>query len=307
LLDRARLWPEGYEIIRAAVCARPARVIICGIPRWGLAIAAPGPINYQDRCGKTTCDRRDADSQEFGADGRSIAKFLDLWLCAPFAESPRVEGKLALTIKQLIGDLAYARGIFENHSIWSLEIEESRRGRGMPSRPEHHRYAAFGQEMKRSHHVIARGDLMVDVLDACSVRLKQCDRVMDPVDTQQRGIADPVAHARVADFGPESFITRRIGGAESDVAKPRDPGVAFSVIAPATVSGPPDEFDFVASRILEADEASHVAKFGFFRRTQTDVMSKPLKLRSRSLQIGAIANLECRGLIGRRAGEVAEK
>src|SRR4029077_182962 len=77
-------------------------------PEMGSRNRRSWPDHYQDRCGNTTCDRRDADSQEFGADGRSIAKFLDLRLCAPFAESPRVEGKLALTIKQLIGDLAHA-------------------------------------------------------------------------------------------------------------------------------------------------------------------------------------------------------
>src|SRR4029077_6377772 len=68
-------------------------------------------------------------SGSFGAsEGRSIAKFLDLRLCAPFAESLRVKGKLALAIKQFVGDLAHARGIFEDHSIRTLEIEEPRRG-----------------------------------------------------------------------------------------------------------------------------------------------------------------------------------
>src|SRR5262245_10340517 len=59
--------------------------------------------------------------EEIGGDDRSIAKFPDLRLCAPFAEFLRVKGKLALTIKQLVGDLAHARGIFEDHSIRTLE------------------------------------------------------------------------------------------------------------------------------------------------------------------------------------------
>src|SRR5256886_10218119 len=167
-------------------------------------------LSYQDIWGNTACERRDADGQEFGGDGCSIAKLLDLRLCAPFAESLRVERKLALTIKQLVCDLAHARGIFENHSIRSLEIEESRRGCGMSSRPEHHGYSAFGQEMKRTHPVVARGDLMVDVLDPRSVRRKQRDRVMDLVDTQQRRIADAIAHSGVADFVPERLIAARV-------------------------------------------------------------------------------------------------
>jgi hypothetical protein len=153
---------------------------------------------------------------------------LDLQLCAPFAESLRVERKLTLAVKQLVGDLAHARGIFEDHSIRTLEIEESRRGRRMP---------------------------MVDVLDARSVGRKQRVRVMDLVDTQQRRVADSVAHSGVADLGPEHLIAGRVGGAESDVAESSNPGVPFSVIAPATVSGPPNEFDLVACRILEGDEA----------------------------------------------------
>lgn len=125
----------------------------------------------------------------------------------------------------------------------------------MPSRSEHHGYSTFGQEMKRAHHVVARGDLMVDVLDARSVGRKQRDRVMELVDTQQRRVADSVAHSGVADLGPEHPIAGRVGGAESDVAESSNPGVPLSVIAPATVSGPPNEFDLVACRILEGDEA----------------------------------------------------
>jgi SAM-dependent methyltransferase len=269
-------------------------------------IAAPAR-SYQDRWGNTTCERRDADGQQFGGDGRSIAKFLDLRLCAPFAESLWVEGKLPLAIKQLVGDLAHARGIFEDHSIRALEIEESRRGGWVPSGPEHHGHSAFGQEIKRAHHVIACGDLMIDVLDARSIRRKQCDRVMDLVDAQQRRIADAVAHPGVADLGPKSFITPCVGGAEPDVAESSDPGVPLSVIAPAAGGGPPNELDLVAGGILETDKASHVAQFGFLRRTQADAMTELFELRSRGVQIGAIDNLECDSLIGGRAGEIAQR
>ena len=94
----------------------------------------------------------------------------------------------------------------------------------MPSRTEYHRHLTFRQEIERAHHVIAGGDLMVDVLDARPVGRKQRDRVMHLIDAQQRGIADPVAHSGVAHFGPERLVTGRVGGAESDVAESRDPG-----------------------------------------------------------------------------------
>jgi hypothetical protein len=67
------------------------------------------------------------------------------------------------------------------------------------------------REIKRAHHVIACGDLMIDVLDARSVRRKQCDRVMDLVDAQQRRIADAVTHPGVAHLGPECLVARRVG------------------------------------------------------------------------------------------------
>ena len=79
----------------------------------------------------------------------------------------------------------------------------------MPARPKDHGYSAFGQEIKRAHHVIACGDLMIDVLDARSVRRKQCDRVMDRVDTQQRSIADAVTHPGVA--SPRRWCKVRYG------------------------------------------------------------------------------------------------
>ena len=53
--------------------------------------------------------------------------------------------------------------------------------------------------------------LMVDVLDARSVGRKQRDRVMELVDTQQRRVADSVAHSGVADLGPEHLIAGRVG------------------------------------------------------------------------------------------------
>ena len=46
-----------------------------------------------------------------------------------------------------------------------------------------------------------------------------------------------------------------------------------------------------------------VSQFGFLRRTQADLMPEPIKLRSRSLQIGALGHFEGGGLIGRRTGE----
>src|SRR2546430_4424573 len=111
----AAIWKTCLMGILPRVMKSLARLLLRG--RRGLLYAASAEmisrdrrscLSYQDIWGNTACERRDADGQEFGGDGCSIAKLLDLRLCAPFAESLRVERKLALTIKQLVGDLAHA-------------------------------------------------------------------------------------------------------------------------------------------------------------------------------------------------------
>src|SRR6266508_2263178 len=200
--------PRVIKVARAAAPARLARKSVRAIPEVMSRERSFRPIiARKDRCRNL---RRDGERTP-GKKVIQLGNYFDLRLCAPFAQSLRVEGKLALTIKQLVGDLAHARGIFENHSIRSVEIEESRRGCGMTSRSEHHGYSAFGQEIKRAHHVIACGDLMIDVLAARSVRRKQCDRVLDLVDAQRRRVADAVTHPGVAHLGPECLVARRVG------------------------------------------------------------------------------------------------
>ena len=81
----------------------------------------------------------------------------------------------------------------------------------MPSRAECYRDALFLQEMIGAHHVVAGLDLMVDVLDSGAVGWKQRDRMVYLINTQQRGIADTIGDAGVANGGPELLITDDIG------------------------------------------------------------------------------------------------
>ena len=74
--------------------------------------------------------------------------------------------------------------------------------------------------MERAQDVVAAFDLMVDVLDPAKFRRKQRDRVMDLVDAQQRGVADAVGDADVADLRPKALVAGRVRGAESDMAEP---------------------------------------------------------------------------------------
>src|SRR5712671_6717389 len=124
--------------------------------------------------------------------------------------------------------------------------------------------------MERAHHVVAGGNLMVDVLYARAVRREQRNRMMDLVDPQQRRVADPVADPGIAYAGPEDLVAGRVSGAQSDVAESGDPCVAFAVIALAAGGRPPHQLDVVAGGILEGDEAPHPAQFCFLLRPKTD-------------------------------------
>jgi len=76
----------------------------------------------------------------------------------------------------------------------------------------------------------------------------------------------------------QNISSRRVGGAQSDVAEAGDAGVAFAVIALAAIGGPPHQLDVVAGGVLEGDEASHPAHLRFFRRADTDRMAEAIEL-----------------------------
>ena len=100
---------------------------------------------------------------------------------------------------------------------------------------------------------------------------------------------------------------RHVQRRQRSMAESGDAGIAFAVVALAAGGGPPHQLDVVARGILEGDEVPHMTQFRVCRGTQSDMMAEPLKLRSGSLQIRALGNLERRGLIGRGAIEIAQR
>src|SRR6516162_2644518 len=100
----------------------------------------------------------------------------------------------------------------------------------MPSRPKHDSDLPFGEEPERPHDVVTALDLVVDVLDTGVGGRKQCDRVMHFVDAQEWRIADPVAHARIANPCPEYLIAHGVRGAQANVTEAGDAGIARAVI-----------------------------------------------------------------------------
>src|SRR5690349_1252892 len=147
-------------------------------------------------------------------------------LGAPHAKARRLKPELAWAVRCLILDFIDAHRIFENHPVWSFEIEEAGPRRRMAPRAEHDRHAPFVEEVVGAQHVVAALDLVIDVLDAGLRGADQRDGVMDGVDAHQRDVADSIADAGVADLGPESLVARRIGRVEADVAEACDTRVA---------------------------------------------------------------------------------
>jgi hypothetical protein len=91
------------------------------------------------------------------------------------------------------------------------------------------------------------------------------------------------------------------------VAEAGDAGIALAVIAAGTDGRAPHQLDPVAGRILEGDEVADLAKVALLLRAGADLMAEPLQLGGGVLEIGAAADLERRGLVLRRAFEIAQR
>src|SRR6516164_8011339 len=101
----------------------------------------------------------------------------------------------------------------------------------MPSWPKHDSDLPFREEPEGTHDVVAALDLVVDVLDTGVVGREQCNRVMHFVHTQERCVADTIAHARITDPCPERLVAHGVRGAQANVAEASDASIARAVIA----------------------------------------------------------------------------
>ena len=177
----------------------------------------------------------------------------------------------------------------------------------MAPQPEDDGNLPIPKKMERAHDVVARLHLMVDVLNSRLGRGKERDRVVHFVDAQERGVADPVADARVAHLRPEGLVPHRVGRAEAHMAEARHARVALAVIAPPAMGGPPDEFDRIAGRVAEADEVAHLARLRLLSRAARDLVAQPLERRGGCIEIGSVGDLEGDDVICRIALEITER
>src|ERR1700752_1486728 len=177
----------------------------------------------------------------------------------------------------------------------------------MPSGAKRYRDAHFLQEIIGAHHVVATFDLMVDVLDSDNVRWKQRDRMMHLINAQERGIADPIGDAGVADLTPELIIAVHVGGAKADMTKACNPGISASTVAFSGMRGPIDEFNSVTAGIPECNKALDAAGCGLVFGTTPDGMAKPLQLGRSRIKVVLAAYLKRDRLLGRVPLEIAKR
>src|SRR5580700_10861080 len=112
------------------------------------------------------------------------------------------------------------------------------------------------------------------------------------IDAQQRGIADTIGDAGVANLSPELLVARHIGGTKADMTKAGDPCIAASTVALSGMCGSMDEFNAVAAGIPEGNKAFDAACCGLAFGTTPDGMAKPLQLGCSRIQVVLVANLE---------------
>jgi hypothetical protein len=163
---------------------------------------------------------------------------------------------------------------------------------------EHDPNASLLQEMERTHDVVTGFDLMIDVLDARPIGLKQSDRVMHVGDAQERRIADSIGHSRVADAGPEFLVANDVGRAKTDVAEASDSCVAAALITLAEMRRSPDQFYMVAAGILEGNEAVHLPFGGFAGGAAPHGVAQVIERGRGIIQVSRMTQLEGDDLIG---------
>src|SRR5258707_14578577 len=78
---------------------------------------------------------------------------------APHAETGWLEAELSWPVRNLVLDLVDADGIFEDHAVRPLEIQEARTGGWMPAGAEYDRHTLARQMIGRAQHVIVAFNL----------------------------------------------------------------------------------------------------------------------------------------------------
>src|ERR1700752_1714358 len=100
---------------------------------------------------------------------------------------------------------------------------------------------------------------------------------MNLIDAQERGFADPIGDAALADLSPELLIAVHVGGAKAAMTKACNPCISASTVAFSGMRGPIDEFNSVTAGIPECNKARDAAGCVRVFGTTPDGMAKPLQ------------------------------
>src|SRR5260221_1611836 len=189
---------------------------------------------------------------------------------SPLAEGGGLKGELAGAVACLVVDHAHAGGVLVGHAVGPFEVEKHGARGGVTARTEANVYAELRQKIVGANEVVDRRDLMIDMLYTAALPGKQGDLVMHGVDPQQRSIADPIAHPRVAGVSPKTFIARRCRRIQAHVGKAGDAGLTGRGIVTAAVKGFGDQIDRGSTGLTEAHERADPAPVAFGGRAGLD-------------------------------------
>ncbi|KZY46170.1 hypothetical protein A3731_09795 [Roseovarius sp. HI0049] len=162
----------------------------------------------------------------------------------------------------------------------------------MTSRTEGNRDVMLFQQIVRTHDVIGRFNLMVDMLESAAPCRHKSERMMNLIHAQKRNVSDTVTDAGVANLGPECFIPLAVLAENADMAEAGDSGVPARKMTLAHNLWLNYQLDFQATGLSESNEVSYMTGIAFVAGAPMQIVSKIFESRSRDFKCLTIADFE---------------
>src|SRR3984893_16003778 len=168
-------------------------------------------------------------------------------------------------------DAAHAERVLVGEPLRAEEIQEDRRGLGMPAGPHLDLDAVLDQEVPVAEHVVDGGDLEVHVAQPGPLALEHGQLVVDRIDPQQAGrIPDPVRHPRVEAGAPEPVRLMHVGRVQAQVTELGDAGRPGERDRPGDGLLLAHQFQAITERIVKGDVLPYPAGTCLVRRARVD-------------------------------------
>jgi hypothetical protein len=158
----------------------------------------------------------------------------------------------------LVGDARAFGHVAEQHIVRAGKCQENLVGGRAAARSMHDFHLRGLEEIRRLHHLIEALDRVFDRQHPGVVGRMQRQPMVGVVESDEGGVADPVADAAVKQRRPQGLVGAVRGAAQRDRRKPGDAGVARGKIAPARGLRPHHQLEAVAAAVAKA---CHVPRF----------------------------------------------